>query len=427
MESWRVTFRRRSLRAKMIFVIVLSMLICLPISAVISYLIGEFSIGIIINTSVNLLVSTVVIFLVTEFVIINRLKKVLNATNIAASGDLTVVTEVGAKDEIGNLSSSFNIMINNFNDVVTKTNNVAIDVSTYAEEFKISAEQSSSSVTKISTAMQEIVAGSELQSLKSIELLDFSKLVEAEMDNVDGSIQAVTKLSNETSVKADTGLQLIDETIRKMNLIQESVEDSSRLVNSLGNKSNEISNIVTLITSIAEQTNLLALNATIEAARAGEHGRGFAVVAEEVRKLAEESARAGGEIRKLVDEILSQTYKTVQSINIGTEIVEVGRKTVNKTGEAFNDIVNYVHNITHQSEDVKKAMLVVSRKTNQTIGIIEEIATIAEQTSSTIQIVSASMEKQSSSNEEVASSAIILSKTASNLRNEISRFKFSHQ
>ncbi|WP_249529644.1 methyl-accepting chemotaxis protein [Paenibacillus brevis] len=411
----------------MIFVIVLSMLICLPISAVISYLIGEFSIGIIINTSVNLLVSTVVIFLVTEFVIINRLKKVLNATNIAASGDLTVVTEVGAKDEIGNLSSSFNIMINNFNDVVTKTNNVAIDVSTYAEEFKISAEQSSSSVTKISTAMQEIVAGSELQSLKSIELLDFSKLVEAEMDNVDGSIQAVTKLSNETSVKADTGLQLIDETIRKMNLIQESVEDSSRLVNSLGNKSNEISNIVTLITSIAEQTNLLALNATIEAARAGEHGRGFAVVAEEVRKLAEESARAGGEIRKLVDEILSQTYKTVQSINIGTEIVEVGRKTVNKTGEAFNDIVNYVHNITHQSEDVKKAMLVVSRKTNQTIGIIEEIATIAEQTSSTIQIVSASMEKQSSSNEEVASSAIILSKTASNLRNEISRFKFSHQ
>ncbi|WP_412675755.1 methyl-accepting chemotaxis protein [Bacillus pacificus] len=210
--------------------------------------------------------------------------------------------------------------------------------------------------------------------------------------------------------------------IRKMNLIQESVKDSCDIVNSLGDKSNEISQIVSLITSIAEQTNLLALNASIEAARAGENGKGFAVVADEVRKLAEESAKAGGDIRKLVDEILTQTSNSVKSINKGTDIVEDGRKTVNETGAAFKDIVNYVHNITLQSEDVNKAMIIVSEKTDQTTGIIEEIAAIAEQASSSIQNVAASIEEQSSSNDEIATSAIVLSKTANKLKTEISRF-----
>ncbi|MED1588398.1 methyl-accepting chemotaxis protein [Bacillus pacificus] len=235
-------------------------------------------------------------------------------------------------------------------------------------------------------------------------------------------VRAVSKVANETSAKADTGLQLIDEMIRKMNLIQESVKDSCDIVNSLGDKSNEISQIVSLITSIAEQTNLLALNASIEAARAGENGKGFAVVADEVRKLAEESAKAGGDIRKLVDEILTQTSNSVKSINKGTDIVEDGRKTVNETGAAFKDIVNYVHNITLQSEDVNKAMIIVSEKTDQTTGIIEEIAAIAEQASSSIQNVAASIEEQSSSNDEIATSAIVLSKTANKLKTEISRF-----
>lgn len=433
MESRKATSRNfkgllhgpRSLRIKMIFVVVFSLLLGLPITAFINFNLGEFFAGrfaVIINATVTLLISTVIISLVTRFIIINRLEKVLDATKTAANGDLTAVIEVGSKDEIGQLASSFNVMINSLSEVVKKTNNTATEVSTYAEGFKVSVEHSSSSVEQISNAVREIVSGSEVQSTKALELLSLSKIMESEMENVDISIQAVSKVANETSAKADTGLQLIDEMIWKMNLIQKSVKDSSNIVNSLGDKSNEISQIVSLITSIAEQTNLLALNASIEAARAGENGKGFAVVADEVRKLAEESAKAGGDIRKLVDEILTQTSNSVKSINKGTDIVEDGRKTVNETGAAFKDIVNYVHNITLQSEDVNKAMIIVSEKTDQTTGIIEEIAAIAEQASSSIQNVAASIEEQSSSNDEIATSAIVLSKTANKLKTEISRF-----
>ncbi|TBV84980.1 methyl-accepting chemotaxis protein [Lysinibacillus sp. OL1] len=433
MESRKATSRNfkgllhgpRSLRIKMIFVVVFSLLLGLPITAFINFNLGEFFDGrfaVIINATVTLLISTVIISLVTRFIIINRLEKVLDATKTAANGDLTAVIEVGSKDEIGQLASSFNVMINSLSEVVKKTNNTATEVSTYAEGLKVSVEHSSSSVEQISNAVREIVSGSEVQSTKALELLSLSKIMESEMENVDVSVRAVSKVANETSAKADTGLQLIDEMIRKMNLIQESVKDSCDIVNSLGDKSNEISQIVSLITSIAEQTNLLALNASIEAARAGENGKDFAVVADEVRKLAEESAKAGGDIRKLVDEILTQTSNSVKSINKGTDIVEDGRKTVNETGAAFKDIVNYVHNITLQSEDVNKAMIIVSEKTDQTTGIIEEIAAIAEQASSSIQNVAASIEEQSSSNDEIATSAIVLSKTANKLKTEISRF-----
>ncbi|KAA0549861.1 methyl-accepting chemotaxis protein [Bacillus sp. BGMRC 2118] len=417
---------QRSLRVKMIVSVVISLLISSPISEIINIQLRKFidgSFGVFINTGVTLLVSTLILSLVTRFLIIGRLNRVLEATKLAADGDLTVKIEDKSKDEIGQLASSFNIMITNLNEIVKKTNQTATQVSSYSEEFKVSAEQSSASVEQISNAVQEIVSGSELQSSKAIDLTESAKLVDAEMKNVHTSIQSVSHVANETNSRADIGLKLIDETISKMNIIQDSVKDSSEIVNSLGEKSNEISQIVSLITSIAEQTNLLALNASIEAARAGEHGKGFAVVADEVRKLAEESARAGGDIRKLVNEILSQTTSAVSSINKGTDIVEDGRITVNKTGDAFKDIVNYVHNITHQSDEVMKAMSVVSEKTSQTTDIISEIASIAEQTSSSVQNVAASIEEQSASNEEITSSATVISEMANNLKNEISKFK----
>src|SRR5699024_10844758 len=100
-----------------------------------NYNLGEFydgRFGIIINSTVTLLITTIIISLVTRFIVINPLEKVLEATKIAANGDLTIVIEVGSKDEIGQLASSFNVMINSLSEVVKKTNHTATEVSTYA-------------------------------------------------------------------------------------------------------------------------------------------------------------------------------------------------------------------------------------------------------------------------------------------------------
>ncbi|UHA58916.1 methyl-accepting chemotaxis protein [Metabacillus litoralis] len=336
---------------------------------------------------------------------------------------MTIIIEENSKDEIGQLASSFNLMISNLHKVVTKTNDTSAKVASYSEDFKVSTEQSSASVEQISNAIQAIVSGSELQTAKTSELFKSSKLVSDELNNVAASIQTISDLANVTNDKADSGLKLIDETINKMDTIQHSVMSSSQKMNNLGEKSKEISQIVSLITNIADQTNLLALNASIEAARAGDAGKGFAVVAEEVRKLAEGSSKAGEEIRKLVNEIQLQTTEAVDSINSGTIIVEDGRGMVYKSGEAFKDIVQYVHNIGNKSDSAIKAMVMVDERTKTMTESIREIDDIAVQASSSVQNVAASVEEQSASNEEITSSAQLLSEMANDLRVEISKFK----
>ncbi|MCM3163322.1 methyl-accepting chemotaxis protein [Metabacillus litoralis] len=415
-----------SIRLKMIVVVIVSLVISSPISQYINLLLKEYvdgSFGVFVNTSITLLVATVIISLATRFLIINRIKKVLEATKLAANGDLTIIIEENSKDEIGQLASSFNLMISNLHKVVTKTNDTSAKVASYSEDFKVSTEQSSASVEQISNAIQAIVSGSELQTAKTSELFKSSKLVSDELNNVAASIQTISDLANVTNDKADSGLKLIDETINKMDTIQHSVLSSSQKINTLGEKSKEISQIVSLITNIADQTNLLALNASIEAARAGDAGKGFAVVAEEVRKLAEGSSKAGEEIRKLVNEIQLQTTEAVDSINSGTIIVEDGRDMVYKSGEAFKDIVQYVHNIGNKSDSAIKAMVMVDERTKTTTESIREIDDIAVQASSSVQNVAASVEEQSASNEEITSSAQLLSEMANDLRVEISKFK----
>jgi len=243
------------------------------------------------------------------------------------------------------------------------------------------------------------------------------------MDHASSAIQEVASIANETNQKADLGLQLIEQTIAKMNTINESVRQSTAVVNALGEKSKEISTIVALITSITDQTNLLALNASIEAARAGEAGKGFAVVADEVRKLAEESGKAADNIRTLVDDILNQTSSAVYAINSGTQFVEEGRESVEQTGDTFKNIVVYLQQISHRTTEVKDIVLRVNEKASQTDEAVKEVVGIANGTSSGIQHIALSIEQQSASNEEIASAANVLQTMSNDLQTEISQFK----
>jgi len=197
-----------------------------------------------------------------------------------------------------------------------------------------------------------------------------------------------------------------------MNTINASVKESTDVVNALGEKSQEIRTILELITRITYQTNLLAINASIEA------GKGFAVVSDRVRKLAEEAGKV-----TLIDDILSKTSIAVKSINNGSQLVDEGREVVEKSGEAFKDIVEYIHQISVATDEVKSIVLNVNKQANKTNEAIVEIAEVVEDTSSSLQIIALSIEQQTASNEEIASYASVLDKMSSEIIDEISRFK----
>ena len=205
--------------------------------------------------------------------------------------------------------------------------------------------------------------------------------------------------TNELSAK---GVDEIKYTIRTMGEIDEVVHSLADSIRVLGTHSEEIGSIVTLITGIADQTNLLALNAAIEAARAGEQGRGFAVVADEVRNLADQSAKAAGQITDLVAVIRTATFNSVKHADLGMAKVKEGMDVVTNTGQMFGEISSII-------SDLVSEIAAVAASSHELAGGAEEMGVTTEQ--------------QSASMQQMASSTTELVQAATIVKQEMSRFK----
>ena len=161
------------------------------------------------------------------------------------------------------------------------------------------------------------------------------------------------------------GSDSVDQVGKQMGLINQSSQNSEKLIRNLNERSNEIHSIVGLITSISEQTSLLSLNASIEAARAGEHGKGFAIVADEVKKLAEQSKGSAEQIKSLIDYIQKETEEAVISINDGVKYANAGVSLVKETGILFADILDSAQNVSAQMDEISAATEQMSAENQQ--------------------------------------------------------------
>jgi methyl-accepting chemotaxis protein len=208
-----------------------------------------------------------------------------------------------------------------------------------------------------------------------------------------------------------------------MRSVRDASAEISSAITALASKSNEIGSIVEAITGISEQTNLLALNAAIEAARAGEHGRGFAVVAEEVRKLAEESQQAAGNISTLIAEIQRDTEGVVHTVESGAKRTEDGAATVERTREAFLSIGGAVDEVHRHIDEITTAAQQIAAETGRMQQRIGEVASVAEESSASTEEVSASTEQTSAATQQVAASAQELASTAETLGRLVSKFR----
>lgn len=355
--------------------------------------------------------------------IVNPIKKLQALMKQAGDGDLTVQGDYRSKDEVGQLNVSFNDMTSTLRTILQQVTNTSELVAASSEELTANSEETTKATEMIAHTMEEMANGSTQQIQSVEETVVIVKEVSTGVTQIATNARHVEITANEASEKAVLGNEAIGQAISQMKSINHTVNGLSGVVRGLGEKSNEIGQIIESITNIASQTNLLALNAAIEAARAGEQGRGFAVVADEVRKLAEESAKSAQQIASLISSIQGQTHEAVQSMEQATEEVDTGITVVNKAGESFQQIQHSVSQVANEIQEVSIAIEQISKSTDQIVSNVDVIAEVSETVSAGTQNVSAASEEQLASMEEIASSSSALSQMAEDLQVMINKFK----
>jgi len=340
-----------------------------------------------------------------------------------ADKDLTQKIYFPTKDVFGRMASAFNKMIEDIRLTIHQNMETARMVAVESNQVSQAVEQASASIQQISAAIQQIVGGTQGQAYQLNETLQITRDLSAAVQQIAANSQAAHTASQNASELAGKGAGEVEKAVRKMNKISDTVSESALVVKTLNERSEQIGEIVNVITSIADQTNLLALNAAIEAARAGEHGRGFAVVADEVRKLAEGSAKAAQQIGELIKQTQEETSKAVNSMVIGSKEVEEGVVVASQAQTALSEIVDTVNKTVRMVQEISTAAQQQSEGITQVVQSIDKVNNIAYQVSVAIQQVSASTQQQMNTNEQVNANASRLAQLAEELRERISKFK----
>jgi methyl-accepting chemotaxis protein len=368
-----------------------------------------------------------IFYYLVHMVVKKPVRQLLSASRILASnaGDLTTKIDIRSNDELGRLGTTLNDMFTNIAGIINVIRSTADKVNFSAQSLSASTEEMNSITEETSTTVQNIAKSTDLQAHKVDEMIKEIRNMERSVKQVANSAELAASAATNASETATKGGDAAKEAVEKINTIYAVTNESAGIIKHLGERSNQIGEIVDVITDIADQTNMLALNAAIEAARAGEAGRGFAVVADEVKKLAEGSAKAAEEIAVLIQQTQEDTQTAVSSIELGSKEVTEGREVITRTGESLDEIVEVLKSSSDMARRISAATKELSRGMKNVIDSIDEISSSAEKNASSTQETAASMEQMTSSMEDVASSAQKLSDMAIQLREHVGRFKIS--
>ncbi len=292
-----------------------------------------------------------------------------------------------------------------------------------SQEMAQTSEEAGRAVGEIAQAVTDVATGAERQVQMIDSARSLAQQVAAAVNDSAAAAGETAEAAERARMTADEGVTIAGEASEAMLAVRDAAERIAVAIRSLADKSDEIGAIVDTITGIADQTNLLALNAAIEAARAGEQGRGFAVVAEQVRKLAESSAEAAGQISSLIAEIQGETKRTVTIVEDGAQRTERGVETVAQARTAFEEIGGAVTDIATRIQEIASVAGGISDSATTMQENISEVAAVAEQSSASSEEVSASTQQSSAATEQIAASAQQLSRTADDLELLVGQFK----
>lgn len=373
--------------------------------------------------AIELLASSLVIWYVTSRKV-QPLLEVTVATDRIARGELEIAElKIRSTDEIGQLSHSVNAMIKQLREVIFKMSKASQVMAASSAELSANMEQSVRTTEQIAHSSQRVAAGAEEQVNHIDEVTVAIHQTASGVKRIVDSTAEMTEMVDATVTLSENGSTMVSRVRGQMGDIQQAAEQTSALVNLLGERSQEIGHIVQIISQIANQTNLLALNAAIEAARAGEMGRGFSVVAEEVRKLAEQSEGAAVQVASLITIVLRDIEEACISMKTGEEKVEEGLKQVEQVHEAFFEIKRAVSQVTGKVQEIGMSIEHISGGSVQIESAMETISQASEEIASAIEQNSTANEEQAAGMNEIATFTEELAQLAEEMQMLVKRFQ----